>query len=182
DAIKKAKQKGFRVCTNTSVYKNSDIRELEELFQLLKSINVDGFLISPAFGYESVEDSIFLSMNEITDKFRQMASFFDRFPFMSSPLYVDFLKGKRHMNCTPWGNPTRNPLGWKSPCYLITDTYHQSFNELMEKTRWDWFEMRRDPRCKNCMVHCGYEATVMRTAFSRPNELLKLFLWNLKRS
>jgi hopanoid biosynthesis associated radical SAM protein HpnH len=182
EAIKKAKQKGFRVCTNTSVYKNSDISELEKLFELLKSINVDGFLISPAFGYESVENSIFLSMNEITDKFRQMSSFFDRFPFMSSPLYVDFLKGKRHMNCTPWGNPTRNPHGWKSPCYLITDTYHQTFNELMEKTRWDWFEMRRDPRCKNCMVHCGYEATVMRTAFSRPNELLKLFLWNLKRS
>jgi hypothetical protein len=94
---------------------------------------------------------------------------------------VDFLKGKRQMRCTPWGNPTRNPLGWKSPCYLITDTYYKSFNELMEKTQWDKYESGADPRCRNCMVHSGYEATVMRTAFSNPNDMLRLVLWNLKK-
>jgi hopanoid biosynthesis associated radical SAM protein HpnH len=182
EVIKKAKQKGFKVSTNTSVFKNSDIKELEGLFELLKSIGVDGILISPAFNYERVKDNIFLSRDEIRERFSQMTNLFGRFPFISSPIYVEFLKGKRQMHCTPWGNPTRNPLGWKSPCYLITDTYYKSFRELMEKTPWDRYEAGIDSRCKNCMVHSGYEATVMRTAFSNPKDLLKLALWNLKKS
>lgn len=181
DTIKKAKQKGFRVSTNTSFYKNSDLRELEELFELLKKIGVDGVLISPAFSYERVEDNIFLTKTEINESFRRMAGFFDRFPFMSTPLYVDFLKGERQMRCTPWGNPTRNPLGWKSPCYLITDCYYESFEELMAKTEWDRYESGVDSRCKNCMVHSGYEATVMRTAFSNAKDLLRLAIWNLNK-
>ena len=179
--IKKAKQKGFRVSTNTSLYKNSNLKELENLFGLLRDISVDGILISPAFSYERVEDNIFLSRDEINEKFRHMEKFFDTFPFMSSPLYVDFLKGKRQLRCTPWGNPTRNPLGWKSPCYLITDTYYASFRELMEKTPWHRYESGADARCENCMVHSGYEATVMRTAFFNPRDLFRLALWNMKK-
>lgn len=180
ETIRKAKQKGFRVSTNTSFYKNTDIGELEKLFVLLKDIGVDGFLISPAFSYERVENDIFLSRREIEERFREMGHFFEKFPFMSTPIYVDFLQGKRQMHCTPWGNPTRNPLGWKSPCYLITDAYYESFRELMEKTDWKRYESGADPRCTNCMVHSGYEATVMRTAFSNPGDLLRLALWNLK--
>lgn len=182
ESIKKAKEKGFRVSTNTSVYKNSDIEELERLFGLLKSIGVDGILISPAFSYESVEDGIFLSRDEVREKFGRVAGFFDRFPFISSPMYVDFLKGKREMSCVPWGNPTRNPLGWKSPCYLITDAYYGSFDEMMEKTPWERYGTGNDPRCRNCMVHSGYEASVMKTAFLNPGDLIRLFLWNLKKS
>jgi hopanoid biosynthesis associated radical SAM protein HpnH len=180
--IKKAKRKGFRVSTNTSVYKNSDIRELERLFELLKGMNVDGVLVAPAFSYERVEDDIFLTRSEARKFFMEMEDFFRRFPFMSTPLYVDFLQGKRQMSCTPWGNPTRNPLGWKSPCYLITDTYYSSFGELMEKTQWDRFENGTDPRCRDCMVHSGYEATVMRTAFSSPRDLVRLARWNMKKT
>jgi hypothetical protein len=98
---------------------------------------------------------------------------------MNSPLYVDLLKGDRQMQCTPWGNPTRNPLGWKSPCYLITDKYYSSFREMMEKTPWDRYGTGNDPRCKNCLVHSGYEATVMRTAAANPKDLLRLLLWNI---
>ncbi|HYA32107.1 MAG TPA: adenosyl-hopene transferase HpnH [Thermodesulfovibrionales bacterium] len=182
EAIRKAKQRGFRVSTNTSVYKSSDIRELEKLFELLKSMHVDGILVAPAFSYESVEESIFLGRDEIRQKFSEMAAFFDRFPLISSPLYMDFLKGKREMHCTPWGNPTRNPLGWKSPCYLITDMYYPSFRDMMEKTPWERYEKGDDPRCRNCMVHSGYEATAMRNAFSHPSDLLRLVIWNLKKT
>ncbi|MDA8431702.1 MAG: DUF3463 domain-containing protein, partial [Nitrospiraceae bacterium] len=129
----------------------------EKLFQTLTDLGVDGTLISPAFSYESVGDDIFLSREEAVEKFRRMEAFFGRFPFLNSPLYVDFLKGERSMRCTPWGNPTRNPLGWKSPCYLITDRYYPSFNEMMEKTDWERYGTGADPRCRNCMVHSGYE-------------------------
>lgn len=180
ESIKKAKQKGFRVSTNTSVYKNSDRAQLEKLFAFLKNLGVDGMLISPAFHYGSVEGDLFLTRKEAAGKFRQM-DFFNKFPFISSPLYVDFLKGKRQLRCTPWGNPTRNPLGWKSPCYLITDTYYKTFAEMMEKTPWDRYESGLDPRCRDCMVHSGYEATVQRMAFSRPKDFLRLAIWNMRR-
>jgi len=110
-----------------------------------------------------------------------MADIFLKFPFMNSPVYVDFLKGEKDMKCTPWGNPTRNPLGWKSPCYLITDAYYGTFEEMMEKTEWDKYGTGSDPRCRNCMVHSGYEATSMRCAFSCPRDLIRLLIWNLKK-
>ena len=177
-SIKLAKQKGFRVSTNTSVYKNTDVEELERLFETLKDLRVDGILMSPAFNYERVENDIFLSREEAREKFKRM-DFFNRFPFISSPLYIDFLKGNRHLRCTPWGNPTRNPLGWKSPCYLITDAYYPSFRELMEKTPWERYEAGTDTRCTDCMVHSGYEATVQRIAFSHPKDFVRLVFWNL---
>ena len=179
-SIKLAKKKGFRVSTNTSVYRNSSRAELEQLFMYLKQLGVDGMLISPAFHYERVEGDLFLSREQAIQKFRQM-DFFGKFPFMSSPLYLDFLKGKRQLRCTPWGNPTRNPLGWKSPCYLITDGYYPSFRELMERTPWERYESGADPRCRDCMVHSGYEATVQRIAFSRPRDLLRLAVWNMRK-
>jgi hopanoid biosynthesis associated radical SAM protein HpnH len=179
-SIQQAKQKGFRVSTNTSVFKSTDNKELERLFGLLKDLHVNGILISPAFSYERVDDDIFLSKREAVEKFSKMD--FKKYPFMSSPLYLDFLTGKRDLRCTPWGNPTRNPLGWKSPCYLITDTYYASYKEMMEKTDWNKYESGIDPRCKDCMVHSGYEATVQRIAFSHPKDLLRLLLWNLSKS
>ncbi len=180
ESIRLAKQRGFRVSTNTSVFKSSDRTGLEKLFAFLTGLGVDGMLVSPAFAYERVEGDLFLSREEAVEKFRQM-DFFGRYPFMSSPLYLDFLKGKRQLTCTPWGNPTRNPLGWKSPCYLITDHYYRTFSELMEKTDWDRYERRTDPRCRDCMVHSGYEATVQRIAFSRPRDLMRLAIWNMKK-
>jgi hopanoid biosynthesis associated radical SAM protein HpnH len=182
EAIKKARRLGFRVSTNTSVYKNTDIRELEELFGLLKDIDITGILVAPAFSYETVGDDIFLSRDEVAEKFGQMEGLFRKYPFMNSPLYLDFLMGKRDLKCTPWGNPTRNPLGWKSPCYLITDRYYKSFAEMIEKTDWERYENRTDPRCRDCMVHSGFEASAARSAFSRPCDLLRMTLWNMRKN
>jgi hopanoid biosynthesis associated radical SAM protein HpnH len=182
EAIKKARKKGFRVSTNTSVYKNTDVKELAELFGMLKDIDITGILIAPAFSYETVEDDIFLERGEIAEKFGKMEGLFRKYPFINSPVYLDFLMGKRDMKCTPWGNPTRNPLGWKSPCYLITDTYYKTYGELMEKTDWDRYENRLDSRCTNCMVHSGFEATVVRNAFQQPCDFLRLAVWNLRKN
>ena len=180
EALAHAKESGFRVCTNTSVYRRTDTAELIELFSLLTSMHVDGILVAPAFGYESVDDDIFLKREEAAEKFREMSTKIRRFPMMSTPLYLDFLEGKGWMDCTPWGNPTRNPLGWKSPCYLITDTYYATFRELMEQTRWNDYGPGRDERCKNCMVHSGFEPTAMREGFTRPGKMLRLLAWNMR--
>ena len=49
-----AKAAGFQVCTNTTVYHDTDMHEIAVLFDYLHELGVDGFMISPAFGYAAV--------------------------------------------------------------------------------------------------------------------------------
>lgn len=176
-AVKAAKKQGFRVSTNTTVYRETDVKDLEELFTQLTAAEVDGILVAPGFSYEEVLRDVFLSRQEIMDKFKEIRTWQKRFPLISNPIYMDFLSGKRHLECTPWGNPTRNIRGWKSPCYLITDTHYASYDELMDKTDWDHYASGKDPRCAQCMVHCGYEPTVVRQMNGK--DLLRMVKWNL---
>lgn len=172
-----AKEKGFRVSTNTTIYRETDLADIETLFRQLTAAGVDGILVAPGFSYEDVTGDVFLSRQEIMQKFREIRRWGQRFPLISNPLYLDFLVGERKLQCTPWGNPTRNTQGWKSPCYLITDTHYPTFREFMSRTDWDHYVSGQDPRCAQCMVHCGYEPTVV-LQMSGP-DLLRMIKWNL---
>jgi len=175
--VEAAKERGFRVSTNTTVYRETELGDLERLFSQLKEAGVDGILVAPGFSYEGVDGEIFLTREEIVEKFKTIRGWQNRFPLISNPIYLDFLAGDRRFRCTPWGNPTRNPRGWKSPCYLITDTHYGSYRDLMERTDWDHYVEQRDPRCAQCMVHCGYEPTVVREMTGR--DLWRMIRWNL---
>jgi hopanoid biosynthesis associated radical SAM protein HpnH len=175
--VKAAKARGFRVSTNTTVYRETDVNDLERLFEELTRLGVDGILVAPGFSYEDVTHDVFLTRREIMDKFREIRRWQGRFPIISNPIYLDFLVGDRSLRCTPWGNPTRNPRGWKSPCYLITDGHYSSFEELMAETDWDHFVSGKDPRCSQCMVHCGFEPTIVREMNGR--DLFRMIRWNL---
>ncbi len=179
EGIRAAKKQGFRVTTNTTIYKETQPEKLELLFHLLAMERVDGLLLAPAYHYQAVEEGIFLTREEIVRKFREIETIAKKYRIISTPLYMDFLMGRRQMRCTPWGNPTRNPAGWKSPCYLITDTHYSSFRELMEKTPWDRFVRGEDPRCRHCMMHCGFEPTVVRELGHSFQDLWRMILWNL---
>ncbi len=175
--VEAAKMKGFRVSTNTTVYRETDVKDIEGLFVQLKKAGVDGILVAPGFNYEDVQRDVFLTRREIMDKFKHIRQWQRRFPLISNPIYLDFLAGDRRLQCTPWGNPTRNTQGWKSPCYLITDTHYVTFAELMERTDWDHYASGRDARCAQCMVHCGYEPSVIRQMNGK--DLLRMIEWNL---
>jgi hopanoid biosynthesis associated radical SAM protein HpnH len=175
--VRAAKARGFRVSTNTTVFQETDVDDLERLFAELTSVGVDGILVAPGFSYEEVTGDIFLSRQQIMEKFRRIRHWGRRFPLISNPIYLDFVSGDIQLNCTPWGNPTRNPLGWKSPCYLITDTHYASFAELMARTDWDHYASGSDPRCAQCMMHCGYEPTIHRNVDGK--YLLRMLRWNL---
>ncbi len=176
--VKKAKSLGFRVTTNTTVYRETDISDLEKLFAILTRTGVDGILVAPGFSYTEVEEEIFLNKQEIMEKFKIIRTWSKKFPIISNPIYLDFCAGIRKVKCTPWGNPTRNPVGWKSPCYLITDTHYPTFKELMENTNWEYYSSGEDPRCKQCMVHCGYEPTIVRNL--KGKDLIRMMLWNME--
>jgi len=177
-AIKAAKTLGFRVCTNTTIYKETDPQEIEILFSYLGHIGVDGLLVSPAYSFEAVSDELFLSREEIKDKFTRLTGNGLNFKFFSTPLYLSFLRGERDYECTPWANPTRNPHGWRSPCYQIVDTHYPTFKEMMAHTNWDSYGVGRDPRCAQCMMHSGFEPTVVRQ-MSGLADLWAMFRWNL---
>ena len=178
EGIKVAKANGFKVCTNTTVYKETDMREIEELYTFLETLDVDGFLISPAYGYSAVNQrEIFMTRDDIMEKFHDIDRLAKRFRINNTPTYLDFLKGDRNLPCTAWGNPTYNVKGWKGPCYLITDAHYDTFEELMTKTQWNHYGEGNDPRCDHCMVHCGYEPSAALGINSKLTDTLKLMSW-----
>ncbi len=177
-AMKKAKSMGYSVRTNTTVYKNSDAAEILELFSLLKEIKIDGVMVSPAFSYEVLSEESFLDREAIHSVFKDIYQGLDGSRLYNTPVYWDFLTGKKDLKCVPWANPTFNLKGWKSPCYLITDKHYGSYRQMLEETNWESYGVDRDPRCSNCMAHCGYEASSVLGKKSLP-DLLKLARWNI---
>jgi len=178
EGIRVAKQAGFKVCTNTTVYKETDMKEIEELYEFLTQFNVDGHMISPAYGYSAVNDrEIFMTREDIYEKFKDIDKLAERFTLNSTPTYLEFLQGTRDYPCTAWGNPTYNVKGWKGPCYLITDAHYKTFEELMTKTSWESYGAGNDPRCDHCMVHCGFEPSAAFGINSKFGDTFKLMSW-----
>ena len=179
DAIRKAKELGFRVCTNTTIFKETDLLEIEMLFSRLQDLGVDGLLVAPGFGYEAVGEKLFLERKDIERKFEQVYEMSRKYRFYSTPMYLKFLKGEKKLECTPWGNPTRNPQGWKAPCYLITDAHYPTYREMMEKTDWSRYGVGRDERCAQCMMHCGFEPTVVSEVAKSWKDMVEMAVWNM---
>jgi hopanoid biosynthesis associated radical SAM protein HpnH len=180
DGIKAAKEAGFLVCTNTTIFKETNLAEIEELFQYLATLGVDGHMVSPAYSYTAViQKEIFMTREDVREKFREVRGLLGKFNLMTSPIYLEFLSGERDMMCTAWGNPTYNPRGWKGPCYLMTDKHHATFEDLIEKTPWEKYGHGRDPRCQDCMVHAGYEPSAVLGVNRRLGDTWKLLKWQL---
>jgi len=180
EGIKAAKAAGFLVCTNTTIYKQTDLTEIARLYDLLEKLGVDGYMVTPAYSYAAVQrKEIFMSRHEIQLKFRAATDLLSRYNMLTSPIYLEFLRGDRELTCTAWGNPTYNPRGWKGPCYLMTDTHHATFREFMENTPWERYGRGRDPRCEDCMVHVGYEPSAVLGANRQFGDSWKLLTWQL---
>jgi hopanoid biosynthesis associated radical SAM protein HpnH len=178
EGIKAAKAAGFKVCTNTTVYRETDMREIEELFQFCETLGVDGHQIAPAYGYSAVNDrEIFMTREDVYEKFKDIDRLAARYKINDTPTYLDFLKGERDLPCTAWGNPTYNIMGWKGPCYLITDAHYESFEELMTHTQWENYGAGNDPRCEHCMMHCGYEPSAAFGINGKITDTVKLMKW-----
>jgi hopanoid biosynthesis associated radical SAM protein HpnH len=179
EGIREAKKRGFRVATNTTLYKGADPKATGQLLRELMDMGVDSCIVSPAFTYEEVDPAqshIFLrrrEAQEMMEKVLEAAG--PKVRFYDTPMFLDFLRGRRSMRCTPWGNPTRDPVGWKGPCYLLTDAHYDSFQELMERTRWEEFGYGENPRCASCMMHSGYEASGV--ASMSPVDVVRVLRW-----
>jgi hopanoid biosynthesis associated radical SAM protein HpnH len=180
EGIKAAKAAGFYVCSNTTIYKETDLSEIAELYAYLHELGVDGYMLSPAYNYSAVMTrEIFMSREEVREKFRQALSLIEKYNLMISPIYREYLKGERELTCTAWGNPTYNPRGWKGPCYLMTDAHHETFRGFIEDTPWEKYGRGNDPRCEDCMVHVGFEPSAVLGANAKLGDNWKLLSWQL---
>ncbi len=182
DAIELAKQRGFRVTVNCTLFNGEQPEEVADFFDFAAGLGVEGITVSPGYSYQHAPDQdVFLSRRESKQLFRDIFRIGRRrkrkWPFNQSSLFLDFLAGNQSYQCTPWSNPTYNIFGWQKPCYLLVDEgYAASYRELMEDTDWERYGTGRNPKCDNCMAHCGYEGTAVTDTFNRPLKALKVFL------
>jgi len=180
DGIKCAKEHGFRVTSNTTVYLETDMSEIEALFEYLKTLGVDGHTLSPGYSYSAVQTKeIFLDRPMIREKFKDVKRIAKKFPVINSPIYTEFLAGDRELMCTAWGTPTYNTKGWKAPCYLMTDGHYPTFKQYINETPWEKYGYGRDPRCENCLVHSGYDTSAASGQNAQFGDTWKLLAFTL---
>jgi MoaA/NifB/PqqE/SkfB family radical SAM enzyme len=192
-AIKMAKILGYQVATNTTIYKETDMKEVEQMFDYLSDLGVDGHTISPGYEYDAAKkdmikrlnlqpENFFLTRKMTVEKFNKIEEWMQRYTLFGTPIYFEFLAGHRDLTCSAWAIPTRNIRGWKGPCYLMTDAHYSSYSELLEKVEWEKYGVvdgvARDPRCENCMVHCGYEPTASLGLQSQRGDTWKTIKFN----
>jgi hopanoid biosynthesis associated radical SAM protein HpnH len=174
EAIKMAKAAGFKVNTNTTFFDTDTPQTVIDVLDFLNDeLEVDDLQISPGYAYEKAPDQDhFLGVTQTREMFKK--AFADgrrkKWRLMHTPLFLDFLEGKVEYECTAWSIPSYSLLGWQKPCYLMSDGYVESYKELIETTEWEKYGRGKDPRCANCMAHCGYEPSAVIATMSSLKE------------
>ena len=169
EGIREAIKRGFRVTTNTTLFDGADPKSVRGFFDEMMELGVEGMMLSPGYSYEKAPDQKhFLGRARTRRLFRAILSNRKKsWQFNQSKLFLEFLMGRRTYACTPWGMPTYNVFGWQKPCYLLQDGYADTFQELMESVEWNHYGTESgNPKCANCMVHSGYEASAVDHTFS----------------
>jgi hopanoid biosynthesis associated radical SAM protein HpnH len=175
-AIRLARGKGFRVTVNCTLFSGEDPVEVAEFFDMATQLGVEGIMVSPGYSYHHApRQDVFLGRKASKELFRGIFSRRKNRPagvkwsFNHSALFLDFLAGNQNYQCTPWSTPTYNLFGWQRPCYLLSDEgYADTYQSLIEDTEWEKYGVGKNPRCDNCMAHCGFEGTAVNDAFSHP--------------
>jgi hopanoid biosynthesis associated radical SAM protein HpnH len=178
-AIRKAKERGFRLSINCTLFDGADAERVAKFFDSAMAMGIDGIMTSPGYAYERAPDQAhFLSRHKTKELFRDILrrGKGKGWKFTQSPLFMNFLAGNENYRCTPWGKPTRNVFGWQRPCYLLGEGYAKSYTELMETTDWDSYGTGNYEKCADCMVHSGYEATAVVDAVKHPVKTMMVAL------
>ena len=179
-AIRLARRRGFRVSINCTLFQGENAEEVARFLDFVTDLGVEGVTISPGYSYEKApRQDVFLGRTQSKQLFREIfkRGRGKRWPLTDSGLFLDFLAGNQTYECTPWSTPTRNVFGWQKPCYLlVTEGYAPTFKALMEETRWEQYGTGRNPKCDNCMAHCGYEGTAVNDALAHPLKAMTVAL------
>ncbi len=181
--IKMARERGFRVTVNCTLFSGESPEEIAEFFDYAMTLGVEGITVSPGYSYQHApRQDVFLGRKQSTQLFRNVFRLGKqrktKWKFNQSSLFLDYIAGNQSYQCTPWSNPTYNVFGWQKPCYLLVDEgYAPTFKALMEETRWENYGVGNNPKCDNCMAHCGFEGTAVNDTFANPLKGLRVMLF-----
>ena len=182
EAIKQARERGFRVTANCTLFQGEEPEEIAEFFDFCMEMGVESINVAPGFSYEKApRQDVFLPSKKGKEMFRDIFRLGKKrerkWKFNQSSLFLNFLAGNEQYQCTAWSNPTYNVFGWQRPCYLlVNEGYAKSFKDLMENTEWENYGSGRNPKCDNCMMHCGYEGTAIEDTMRHPLKALRVML------
>lgn len=180
EAIEMARDRGFRVTINCTLFDGEEPKQVADFFDYVTDLGVEGITVSPGYSYEHApRQDVFLGRSKAKNLFREIFRHGrDRgsdWKLNHSSLYLDFIAGNESYQCTPWSNVTYNIFGWQKPCYLLVDEGHEkTYKDLMNNTDWESYGVGRNPKCDNCMAHCGYEGTAIEDTFKHPLKALRV--------
>jgi hopanoid biosynthesis associated radical SAM protein HpnH len=181
-AIVKARSMGFRVTTNTTIFKETEVEDVIQMMDYLTNeIGIDGMLVAPGYQYSQIDPNLTMTRAEHEEKFRAIraAARENNYRWLASPIYQDFLAGDRKLACAPWGSITRNPYGWKGPCYLLTDGIFPTYDALLDGIEWEEYGPGNDDRCEHCAIHSGFEPSAAFEAASSLKDTVRSTVWTL---
>jgi hopanoid biosynthesis associated radical SAM protein HpnH len=178
DGVKAAKNAGFFVVVNSTIYPDTDLRDLEELYGWLHAMRVDGYLLAPHYPEQRLcRDASVKFHEKMHQKFREASEWLGDYNLLISPIYLDYLRGERELDCSVWSAPVYGPLGWTSPCSLLEAGYAQSYKALLDETVWENYGRGLNPRCENCQCHGGYETAALLGMNPKAGDFWKLLAW-----
>jgi hopanoid biosynthesis associated radical SAM protein HpnH len=183
DAIKAARTEGYRVTTNTTIFKETKVEDVLQMMDYLTNeVGIDGMLVAPGYQYSQIDPNLTMTRAEHEQKFKiiKAAAKKNNYRWLASPVYQEFLAGERKLACAPWGSITRNPYGWKGPCYLLTDGIFPTYDALLEGIEWEEYGPGNDPRCEHCGIHSGFEPSAALVAADSLKEGVRSMAWTLK--
>ena len=173
EVIKKALARGFRVTANCTLFQGETAEEVAQFMDEMMTLGLEGVTIAPGYNYERApQQDVFMGRQRSKQLFRDIFRLGKgrNWRYNQSSMYLDFLAGNQTYECTPWGAVTRNVFGWQKPCYLLVgEGYAPTYKSLIDDTPWEKYGTGRNPKCDNCMMHCGYEpSAVLATTSSLP--------------
>jgi hopanoid biosynthesis associated radical SAM protein HpnH len=181
DGVKAAKNAGFFVVATTTIYPDSDVRDVAALYEQLHAMHVDGYMLSPHYpARQMCRNSAAMFHEKMRQRFREASDLLSEYNLLTSPVYLEYLRGERELNCCAWGSPVFGPQGWAAPCTQLNYGYEQKYENLLEKTVWENFGRGMNPRCEPCSSHAGYETAAILGMNPKAGDFWKMLAWQLQ--
>jgi hopanoid biosynthesis associated radical SAM protein HpnH len=183
DGVKAAKNAGFFVLVTTSIYPDTNVRDVAALYETLHGMHVDGYMLSPHYPTQKLcRNSAAAFHEKMRERFREASALLREYNLLTSPIYLEYLRGERELVCCSWGSPVYGPKGWAEPCHLLNYGYENNYKILMDKTVWENFGRGMNPRCEPCLSHSGHETAAILGMNPKVGDFWKLLKWQLNGS
>jgi hopanoid biosynthesis associated radical SAM protein HpnH len=178
DGVKAAKNAGFFVVVTSTVYPDSDVQDLAALYAKLHSMHVDGYMLEPVYLSGKIcRDGSAKFHAAMRRQFQEIGDALGAYNLLISPVYLEYLRGERELDCSVWGSPVYGPGGWSGPCSQLNYKLEESYKALRENTLWENFGRGMNPRCEACSCHAGFETAALLGMNRKAGDTWKMLAW-----